>query len=228
MTEIQNQGRPKLSNTQRIQAQLWYCELSHLAKAKNTNDLAKKIELGRPDALYKAKNGKGAPDETTQKLVALKFPQLIDYYNCGPFNMIRIMNQGRLKDACKLIQDQLIKLLLAQDIYITETPFVHDAGPLYTWLTDLGLNLYQRKEAYGLNNDIIPLVFAISYCEYKLLDSKKSLSSLIHTFLDHFESKFNINPNLWKSDINIIEVLKYAETYNMWNDLIVKTKTIDG
>jgi hypothetical protein len=129
------------------------------------------------------------------------------------------MNMGRLTDACRLIQDQLIKLLLAQDIYITETPFVHDAEPLHSWLTDLGLNLYHRKEAYGLNNDIIPLVFSISYCEYKLLDSKKSLTALIHTFLNHFESEFNISPELWISDININEAVNYADSFKKMNTL---------
>ena len=139
--------------------------------------------------------------------------------------MIRIMNQGRLTDACKLIQDQLKKLFLAQDIYITETPFVHDAGPLYTWLADLGLNLYQRKEAYGLNNDIIPLVFAISYCEYKLLDSKKSLTTLIQIFLNYFENEFNITSDLWMSDINISEAVNYAELFNKFDELMPKAKT---
>lgn len=218
MTKIQNQGRPKLSNIQKIQAQLWYCEVLRIAEAKNTNDLAKIIGLGRADPLYKAKSGKGAPDTTTQKLAALKYPRLRNYYNRGPLNMINIMSTERLRDACEEIQDQLIKLLAKQDICLSETPFVHDAGPRHQWLFGLGLALYQKKDDYFFHTDITPLVFAISYCEHKLLDSKKSLSTLILTFLEHFEREFGINRNLWMSDINIIEAVNYAESFKKLNE----------
>jgi hypothetical protein len=222
MTKIQNQGRPKLSNIQKIQAQLWYCEVLRQSKAKNTNDLAKKLKLGRPDSLYKAKSGKGSPDETTQKLAALKYPRLRNYYNRGPLNMIKIMNMERLRDACEAIQEQLIDLLAEQGISFSETPFVYDGGPRYQWLLDLGLALYQKKDTYSLDDNIIPLIFAISYCEHKLLDSKKSLTRLINVFLDHFACEFGINPKLWMSDINIIEAVKYAESFKKLNELMKK------
>jgi hypothetical protein len=201
MTKRQNQGRPKLSNIQKIQAQLWYCEVLHQSKAKN---------------------GKGAPDSTTQKLVVLKYPQLQNYYNEGPLGMIQIMNAERLQDACRVIQEQLIKLLAEQDICLSETPFVYDSGARHEWLLNLGLALYQKKDDYFFHTDITPIIFAISYCEHKLLDSKKSLSTLILTFLKYFEDEFGINRNRWMSDINIIESVKYAESFKKLNELMNK------
>jgi len=224
MTKVKNQGRPKLSNIQKIQAQFWYYEALRLSKAKNTNDLAKKLALSRPDTLYKAKKGKGAPDLTTQKLATLKYPELENYYNNGPFNIIRIMKSERLRDACDEIQNQLTKLLLEHDICISETIFVYEGGPLYKWLTDMGLILHQQKYNYIESQNINSLIFAISYCEYKFLDSKKSLSRLIPIFLEYFENEFRISKELWLSDPDIAHAINYAEQFNKISEYMNRKK----